>query len=255
MDYIEIMLRGYTNENSRKFLNKYFIREFRNAEKEHYEINEFFNGLVKGYKTLINQYQKQLDNRKSELYFMKHNADNDTKEYCNNELSSISLENYTINLLHFTNNKFIGHLYYNEVVFIGNEIAKAYKELNQPKQPEAINPDDKFKNIILKTTDEVDKHPKHDPNLWNSECFDLFKYLFDEYHKGTNRQLTNIWFYLKEYQSTKYVLKATKNEFIKFIKENYQIEIKNKDKAYSKYAEKEYPTMNDHRINFEGNLK
>lgn len=147
-----------------------------------------------------------------------------------------------------------------EVDFISKEVVESY--FNVPVyNPKTVSElFKKFKTLVsnkleTKNTNEINKHPKHDPNLWNSECFDLFKYLFDEYHKGTNRQLTNIWFYLKEYQSPKYVLKATKNEFIKFIKDNYQIEIKNKDKAYSKYAEKEYPTMNEHRINFESNLK
>ena len=62
-----------------------------------------------------------------------------------------------------------------------------------------------------------------------------FKYIYDNYYKGTIRQLTNIWFYLKEYQNTKYVLKATKKDYINFIKNNYQIEIKNFDKSINKY--------------------
>ncbi len=181
MDYIEIMLRGYTNENERKFLNKYFIREFRNAEKEHYEINEFFNGLVNGIETLKNQYQIQLNNRARDLCLMLEIAENDTIEYCNNELSSLSLENYTINLPHFTNNRFPGHLYYNEVEFIGNEIAKAYKVLNQPKQPEAVNPDEVKKELFKLKENNFD-------NVQPDKVINHFKQLVD------NRYITQLNF-------------------------------------------------------------
>ena len=40
MDYIEIMLRGYTNENDRNFLGKFFIREFRKVEKYFPKVNK-----------------------------------------------------------------------------------------------------------------------------------------------------------------------------------------------------------------------
>lgn len=115
---------------------------------------------------------------------------------------------------------------------------------DQPKQPEAV-----------KLNDVKQPHPKHDPNLWNNDCFELFKYLYDCYYKNTKRQLTNIWFYLKENGNAKYNLKATKEQYEVFILENYQIKITNFDKAQTKWEDKEYNTINDHRINFEDTLK
>ena len=104
--------------------------------------------------------------------------------------------------------------------------------------------------------DEVkQQHPKHDPNLWNNDCFELFKYLYDSYYKSTNRQLTNIWFYLKESGNKKYILKATKDQYKDFIFENYKIKISNFDKARAKWEDKEYDTIDSHRINFEDTLK
>lgn len=166
MDYIEIMLRGYTNENDRNFLGKYFIREFKKAENKHYDLEEFFTGLLKGIDTLKNEYQKELFKRKNELYLMLTGAENGTLkygdlksesveerhkktiEYCKNELSSIGLGYSTINLLHFTNSRFIGHLHYSEVEFIGNGIAKAYKALNEPQQTETVIPDEVLKKKL-----------------------------------------------------------------------------------------------------------
>jgi hypothetical protein len=110
-------------------------------------------------------------------------------------------------------------------------------------------------NETIKNDEIENKHPKFSPNNWNKDCFELFKYLFDEYYKGTKRQITNIWFYLKECGNNKYTLKATKEQYQSFIFENYQIQIKNFDKAQTKWEDKECGTINDHRINFEANLK
>lgn len=101
----------------------------------------------------------------------------------------------------------------------------------------------------------VNIHPEHDPNLWNIECFELFKYLYDNYNKGKIRQLTNIWFFLKEDESSRYAFFATKEKYKIFIKESYQLEIKNFDKAQTKYIEKDLISMNEHRIAHEDSLK
>ena len=98
-------------------------------------------------------------------------------------------------------------------------------------------------------------HSKYDPNLWNNDCFELFKYLYDCYYKNRNRQLTNIWFFLKNHTGSAYVLKATKDEYTAFILEKYQKKLSNFDKALDKWNEKELPTLQDHRIEFEGALK
>lgn len=106
--------------------------------------------------------------------------------------------------------------------------------------------------------DNEDKHPKHDPNLWDKKCYNLFKYLFDNYYdnqKRTKRKLTNMWFYLKEYNPEKYTLKATKKNYKDFISNNYRVVITNDQKAKQKYDDKEYPTMNDHRQQYEDGLK
>jgi hypothetical protein len=97
----------------------------------------------------------------------------------------------------------------------------------------------------------ISNNLEHNPNLWNKDCFNLFKYLIDNYYKGRKRQLTNIWFYLKEYNPQKYTLIATKNQYKVFIKE-LGVVITNFDKNSNRYDEKEYKTMMGHRINFEG---
>lgn len=111
------------------------------------------------------------------------------------------------------------------------------------------------KTELIIDNPKTSQHPKHNPNLWNNQCFELFKYLFDNYYKGTNRQITNIWFFLKEYDPQHYIKKCTKDVYKDFIKNNYKIKITNFDKAANKYEDTEYNSMNEHRAKFEDSLK
>ena len=109
----------------------------------------------------------------------------------------------------------------------------------------------KPQQLQISKPDEIESnHPKHDPNLWSLKCYNLFKYLWDNYHTSTKRQITNIWFFLNEYDKVNYNLKATKEKYTEFILKNYNIQLKNFDKAPQKYQQ-EYGTMNEHRLNFE----
>src|SRR5690554_3239370 len=125
---------------------------------------------------------------------------------------------------------------------------KQYLESRQQTSEHQQSGTDKLDEVTI-------KHPKHNPNYWNTDCFELFKYLYDEYYKGTKRQLTNIWFYLKEYNNQKYILSITKDLYKDFIIENYGIVITNFDKAQQKWEDTEYRKLDEHRQNFEDGLK
>ena len=138
------------------------------------------------------------------------------------------------------------------------------KETKEPQEPKAIEKEKKEIKPQETTTPKPDeteenKHPKHDPNYWNKECFELFKYLYNESYEGKIRQITNIWFYLNEFErnsiNKKYILNCTKDRYKDFIKENYHITIKNFDKSTTNYEEKVYPKLNEHRQKFEYSLK
>ncbi|KAB1156087.1 hypothetical protein [Flavobacterium luteum] len=127
-----------------------------------------------------------------------------------------------------------------------------YNETIKSVTPEAhqkleTNKPDEVKNL----------HPKHNPNDWNTDCFELFKYLIDNYYndkKRTKTKLICIWFYLSEYNTEKYNLKITKDNYKIFIKENYEIAITNTDKP-DNYDSKVLNTLHEHRIKFEDSLK
>jgi hypothetical protein len=48
MDYSEIILKGFLDENTRNFLEKYFLREYKIAKRDlFFEAKEFFRGCLK----------------------------------------------------------------------------------------------------------------------------------------------------------------------------------------------------------------
>ena len=151
MDYIDIILKGYLDTNNQTYLSKYFIREFKKAEKEHYDFEEFFKGLLNGIESLKQDYKTKLYNRKNELYFMLNDAKNgtlkygnssdipianrhkDTIEYCEDELKTITENNFYLNLFQFTKGKYVGHLSFSELCFIIEAVIHSFNTLNQPE--------------------------------------------------------------------------------------------------------------------------
>lgn len=206
----------------------------------------FENGALK-FPAKCDSLREEYYNLKLKLYLNENKAtgltDSDlAKEFHNAEIQ------HTENEIATTKDKFKTYSKNPEFTKIKNR----YLNWLKSKQLKANNAETKQPV----NTDEVkQQHPKHNPNLWNNDCFELFKYLFDEYYKGTKRELTNIWFYLKGAKSSRYLLKATKDDYKIFIREFYSIEIKNFDKAQTKWEEKECSSINEHRIYFEDTLK
>jgi len=153
MDYLGIVLNGYIN--NREYLEKYFYREFKKAEKESYfEFDEFFNGCMNVVTSLEKELENQIFERKKDLYTLLGAAKNktlthenmggksveenneETIKYCYQELRDVRPDGvgdltFTVNLLHFSSSKFIGHLKYSEILYIKEKISKAYEqELN-----------------------------------------------------------------------------------------------------------------------------
>lgn len=144
MDYLEIIIRGYSIENNREHFENYFFREFKKAEKKYFEVDEFFGGCLKVIESWEHDLDKQLNNRCIQLADMINAAENENAKYpdaqgktieqkkeaagqYNIELSTISRNNFSVNLSESTNRGFTGNLSYNEVLFIKKTIEKAYQ--------------------------------------------------------------------------------------------------------------------------------
>lgn len=153
MDYLDIVLKGYSDLNNRKYLSKYFHREFKEAEKKHYEADEFFSGCLKIIEAFENDINRQFFERKKELYAglnaAKHGtagfAENKGLTYeqlcqeaisdCEVELKEISRNDFSVYLNSITKGKIAYSMFYDEVLYIKEAILEA-REKNLPQQKE-----------------------------------------------------------------------------------------------------------------------
>lgn len=135
MNYLEIVLHGYFNENNREFLDKYFFREFKKAEKEHFfEADEFFNGCLKIVDILKENYKKQYIEIQSELnkYLVsvkKEDRDNEFIQQQKEEIEYLKLNGNTN--FRLNNGKNVV-LKIEEISYIQNAIEQALKK-TQPE--------------------------------------------------------------------------------------------------------------------------
>lgn len=180
MNYLEIVLQGYFNENNREFLEKYFFREFKKAEKEQYfEAHEFFSGCIKVIESWEKYLQEQVFKRKNELYLMLNGAKNgtmkygdlqgktieekrqETIEYCEQELKEVRPDgigslSFTVHLHSLTKGRIAYNMPYNELLVIKIAILKAFKNTQpniEPLPPQPIakqKPELKIDQIALK---------------------------------------------------------------------------------------------------------
>lgn len=155
MEYLKIVLQGFFNENNREHLDRYFFREFKKAEKENFEADEFFKGCLKVVEFYEIDYKKKVFELKKELLMLIESAENgtfqygemegktieqkrkETIEYCRRELATISEKNIKVNL---RTRQFNQSLYYDEVLQIKRAILKAFQRTQNdiealPPQP------------------------------------------------------------------------------------------------------------------------
>ncbi|MEN2282218.1 hypothetical protein AAGF08_08770 [Algoriphagus sp. SE2] len=170
MNYSEIILRGYFDENNREFLEKYFFREFKKAEKDQFfEADEFFNGCIKVIEGWEKHLEDQVFRRKHQLYEMLSGARNgtmhykdlqgktvnqinqETIDYCEEELKNVRPDGiggltFNVNLFALTNGRIAYNISYGELLQIKLSILKAYKKSHQKTfadPSKEVNPENK----------------------------------------------------------------------------------------------------------------
>ena len=150
MDYMKIVLDGVADENTSRFLDKYFYREFKKATVQLYDYEEFYNGLIGATDKLISDINSQYYKNQNELLKMKNLAVSgelgypdikegetiadkvkDTVKYVDEELNNITKFNYSVNLFQFTGDRYRGSLYYGRVLEIKQKVTSAYERILQ----------------------------------------------------------------------------------------------------------------------------
>jgi hypothetical protein len=177
MNYLDLVTEGYFDENNRAFLENYFLREYKKAEKEQFfEANEFFSGCMKVIECWENYLQKKVFERKKELYLLLNGAKNgkllyddlegktieqlrqETIENCEKELEDVRPDgigsiSYTVNLSSLTKGRIRYNMDYNEVLQIKLSICKAFQK-TQPQEEELppqsmTKQSDKLSDLII----------------------------------------------------------------------------------------------------------
>lgn len=162
MDYLEIVLRGYYNENNRKHLVDYFFSEFKKAEKETFCSSDlFFGGCMKIIDAFNENYQEQVFEQQRQLnqYLVSGQVIN--KDFVMSLKEQIEYQKLNGNTNFRLKNGTILHLSKNAITHIETAIINAENNLKSlpPQQTETKTPTftNNFDNI--KPT-EIYKHFK-----------------------------------------------------------------------------------------------
>ena len=147
MDCKAIVFDGYVNPSSWNNLKDYFIRQYKNAQKnENYSINEFFDECIEEVVVIEDVFTKKVIDEKKELlqvleYQIKVN-DNDGIKRVKGRLKEVKREEFTVNLNSYFDNKYKGTLYYEDLQYLKKTIEEARLSF-QPKgkaKPTNIEP-------------------------------------------------------------------------------------------------------------------
>lgn len=126
MNYLEILLHGYLNPNTRKYLEDYFIRECNAAKAKGYSQNEFFDGIMEAVNKLDAIITQQLINEKKELnrYLVAaiESGDQQSSEEIRKGLSRLNRSDYEVNLSQLPGRKYRGSLYDHDIQVIRNRL-------------------------------------------------------------------------------------------------------------------------------------
>lgn len=180
MEYLEIVLQGYFNEDNRAYLERYFFREFKKAEKEQFfAADEFFNGCLRVLENWERYFEDEVFKRKNQLHWMLIAAENgtlphtkemegktteqiiqETKKYCEEELKNVRPDGvggitFLLHLHPLTNGRIYHNLKYKEVLQIKVSILKAFQKVqtqNEDLQPQQTETKAERETVELKPT-------------------------------------------------------------------------------------------------------
>lgn len=188
MNYLEIVLQGYLNENNREFLGKYFLREFKKAEKEYYDAKEFFNGLFKIIEVFKENQKKQYIEIQSELnnYLVsvkKEDIDNEFIQQQKKEIEFLKINGVTN--LRLSNDSFL-ILSLKEISYIEQSIIEAFETVKVKNEvlPLQINKEEsRTRKVIYDAFEGIDKQGwryafvyEKDFNLFTDLLTNFFEY-------------------------------------------------------------------------------
>lgn len=136
IDYKELVLIGYFDENNREHLEDYFYQEFIEAEKLP---GLFFGGCSKAVEWFENDIKRQYNKRKTDLYYLQSFGTDEGKDFAKSELETISLNDFNNNLSNYSSKYYGLRLWYVDLLTIRRAILATAIKVNTEQQLEKIN--------------------------------------------------------------------------------------------------------------------
>lgn len=171
-EYKNIILYGYVD--NKKHLDGYFYRECKNAEVKHIAPIEFFERLIDEVIKFEDEIKRNHFSQLNDHYLLEGLWKSEGKDVKLLENQKPILEDFSINLHHYTNDHFRGHLSYNEVAFIKHSISKAMDKIKE-EITRTIGPI-KISNDIKSLTPEILKeygfNESHISEILNADVYE-----------------------------------------------------------------------------------
>lgn len=133
IDYKELVLIGYFDENNREHLEDYFYQEFIEAEKLP---GLFFGGCSKAVEWFENDIKRQYHDQKKGLYHLQSFGTDEGKEIARTELETISLNDFNSNLSNYSPKYYGLRLWYIDILTIKRAILATAIKVNSEQQQE-----------------------------------------------------------------------------------------------------------------------
>ncbi len=183
MNYSDIISEGFEDQNNREFLENYFVREFRKAEKDHYTAVEFFTGCIREIKAVETWINNVVASKKHKLFLLLGSAKDGTLQHTDLKGKTIEQANqetieYCENALqNETPGSFAGQTFaaslsngcmldYNEAKYIEKSLLKAWQIVD----PDYFKPTEPKGNKIIPGTE-----PKKDLSLRQIALLHVYK--------------------------------------------------------------------------------
>lgn len=126
-NYIDIILNGFTNH--RNYLSEHFYREFKEAEKNHISVAEYFERLNNANKIFLSEIEARYYERINELAIIKGIWKSEGKPVEELESQKPNVSDFSVHLLSITGGKYIGHLWMSDLDHIQQAIIKAIEKI------------------------------------------------------------------------------------------------------------------------------
>ncbi len=150
-NYIDIILDGYMNH--KEYLSEHFYREYKEAEKKHIGIAEFFKRLNEANAVFLNEIKQKYHERVNELELIKSIWESEGKPVKDLEDQKPEMWNYSVHLMSLTKGKYLGHFWITDIDYVQKAIVKAIEIFEAktlpPQQPEREK--DAIKLLIERT--------------------------------------------------------------------------------------------------------